>query len=235
MPLEPDGEGPDAPVRPGPVPVQRGDARPALRAARGPSDRGRRGAGHVLRRLGAERRGGLGGRRLQRLGSRAQPARSPRASSGIWEAFVPGVGHGAVYKFHIASRVGGYRVDKGDPFATFCGGPAADGERRLGPVRTSGTTTTGCGREAPRNALDAPVERLRGAPRLVDARRRGHRCSATASSATALADHVERAELHPRRAPARHGASRSTARGATRAPATSRPPAGTARRRTSWP
>jgi 1,4-alpha-glucan branching enzyme len=42
----------------------------------------------------------------------------PRASSGIWEAFVPGVGTGAVYKFHIVSRVGGYRVDKGDPFAT---------------------------------------------------------------------------------------------------------------------
>jgi 1,4-alpha-glucan branching enzyme len=41
----------------------------------------------------------------------------PRDHSGIWEAFVPDVGQGAVYKFHIRSRVGGYRVDKADPFA----------------------------------------------------------------------------------------------------------------------
>jgi 1,4-alpha-glucan branching enzyme len=46
----------------------------------------------------------------------ADPLR-PRASSGIWEGFVPNVGTGAVYKFHIGSRVGGYRVAKADPFA----------------------------------------------------------------------------------------------------------------------
>ncbi len=37
--------------------------------------------------------------------------------SGIWEAFVPGVGKGSVYKYHILSRLDGYRVDKADPFA----------------------------------------------------------------------------------------------------------------------
>jgi 1,4-alpha-glucan branching enzyme len=42
----------------------------------------------------------------------------PRSDgSGIWETFVEGVGDGAHYKYHIASRHGGYRVDKGDPFA----------------------------------------------------------------------------------------------------------------------
>src|SRR5690606_14387653 len=41
----------------------------------------------------------------------------PRGSSGIWEGFVPGVGPGAVYKYHVCSRVRGYRVDKADPFA----------------------------------------------------------------------------------------------------------------------
>ncbi|MGZ8603773.1 MAG: 1,4-alpha-glucan branching protein GlgB [Actinomycetota bacterium] len=46
----------------------------------------------------------------------ADPLRA-RASSGIWEGFVPGVGPGAVYKFHVVSHQGGYRVDKGDPFA----------------------------------------------------------------------------------------------------------------------
>ncbi len=43
----------------------------------------------------------------------------PREHSGIWEGFLPGVGAGAAYKYHIASRAHGYRVDKADPFA-FC-------------------------------------------------------------------------------------------------------------------
>jgi 1,4-alpha-glucan branching enzyme len=42
-----------------------------------------------------------------------------RESSGIWEGFVPGVGKGALYKFHIRSHVHGYQVDKTDPFAVF--------------------------------------------------------------------------------------------------------------------
>src|SRR5437660_2421928 len=40
---------------------------------------------------------------------------SPRGSSGIWEGFVPGASHGALYKFHIDSQRHGYRVDKADP------------------------------------------------------------------------------------------------------------------------
>jgi 1,4-alpha-glucan branching enzyme len=43
----------------------------------------------------------------------------PRASSGIWEGFVPGVGKGEHYKYHIVSRYHGYRVDKADPFGFF--------------------------------------------------------------------------------------------------------------------
>ncbi|GAB6036844.1 1,4-alpha-glucan branching protein GlgB [Fundidesulfovibrio butyratiphilus] len=37
--------------------------------------------------------------------------------SGIWEGFVPGVGHGEVYKYFVASKYYGYVVEKGDPFA----------------------------------------------------------------------------------------------------------------------
>ena len=44
---------------------------------------------------------------------------SPRAGSGIWEGFLPGLGKGELYKFHIRSRFGGYRVDKTDPFSIF--------------------------------------------------------------------------------------------------------------------
>ncbi len=40
----------------------------------------------------------------------------PRGSSGVWEGFVPGAKKGDDYKYHIGSRVGGYRVDKADPF-----------------------------------------------------------------------------------------------------------------------
>ncbi|PYQ34490.1 MAG: 1,4-alpha-glucan branching enzyme [Acidobacteria bacterium] len=38
-----------------------------------------------------------------------------RGPSGIWEAFVSGVGKGSKYKYHIRSRHNGYRVDKADP------------------------------------------------------------------------------------------------------------------------
>ncbi|KPL27795.1 MAG: glycogen branching protein, partial [Acidithiobacillales bacterium SM1_46] len=37
--------------------------------------------------------------------------------TGIWEGFIPGVGAGAIYKYHILSHQDGYRVDKADPFA----------------------------------------------------------------------------------------------------------------------
>jgi 1,4-alpha-glucan branching enzyme len=40
-----------------------------------------------------------------------------RASSGIWEGFVPGVETGTFYKYHVVSRAGGFAVDKADPFA----------------------------------------------------------------------------------------------------------------------
>jgi 1,4-alpha-glucan branching enzyme len=43
----------------------------------------------------------------------------PRGQSGIWEGFYPGVGKGALYKYHIASRHNGYRVEKTDPFSIF--------------------------------------------------------------------------------------------------------------------
>ncbi len=42
---------------------------------------------------------------------------APRASTGIWEGFIAGVGAGTVYKYHVESSHGGYVVDKADPFA----------------------------------------------------------------------------------------------------------------------
>ncbi|MDH5602914.1 MAG: 1,4-alpha-glucan branching protein GlgB [Cyclobacteriaceae bacterium] len=39
-------------------------------------------------------------------------------SSGIWETFVPGIGHGEIYKFNIRTK-SGQVLQKSDPFATY--------------------------------------------------------------------------------------------------------------------
>ncbi|HEU4344958.1 MAG TPA: 1,4-alpha-glucan branching protein GlgB [Candidatus Binatia bacterium] len=44
---------------------------------------------------------------------------SPKGQSGIWEGFLPGIGKGTLYKYHIQSRFNGYRADKADPFSIF--------------------------------------------------------------------------------------------------------------------
>ncbi len=47
----------------------------------------------------------------------------PRGQSGIWDGFIPEVGPGAVYKFHIHSRFQMYKVDKADAFGNYFEGP----------------------------------------------------------------------------------------------------------------
>ena len=39
--------------------------------------------------------------------------------SGIWEGFIPNIGAGAAYKYHVVSRYNNYSVDKGDPFSFY--------------------------------------------------------------------------------------------------------------------
>ena len=51
--------------------------------------------------------------------NRASHFLRPRGRSGIWEGLVPGIGQGALYKYHVVSRHGGYRTDKTDPFAFY--------------------------------------------------------------------------------------------------------------------
>ena len=38
------------------------------------------------------------------------------SSAGVWEGFVPGIGSGAIYKYHLISRDKPYAVDKADPY-----------------------------------------------------------------------------------------------------------------------
>ena len=42
-----------------------------------------------------------------------------RFESGIWQGFIPGVGQGLIYKYHVASRYDGYNEDKTDPFGSY--------------------------------------------------------------------------------------------------------------------
>ncbi|MCB1111145.1 MAG: 1,4-alpha-glucan branching protein GlgB [Chlamydiales bacterium] len=44
-------------------------------------------------------------------------------SSGIWEAFIPGVKQGDIYKYHLVSNVDGSVLDKADPYAFHCETP----------------------------------------------------------------------------------------------------------------
>ena len=45
------------------------------------------------------------------LANRMEP--SP---AGVWEAFIPRLGQGQIYKYHLESNYGGYSVDKADPY-----------------------------------------------------------------------------------------------------------------------
>ncbi len=44
-------------------------------------------------------------------------------ASGIWEGFIPDVGHGEIYKYKIASHNSGMITEKADPFARYCEHP----------------------------------------------------------------------------------------------------------------
>jgi 1,4-alpha-glucan branching enzyme len=47
----------------------------------------------------------------------SHPLKPRGDGSGIWEGFIPGVGTGTLYKYHIVSRYHGYQFNKADPFA----------------------------------------------------------------------------------------------------------------------
>ena len=49
----------------------------------------------------------------------SHPMKVRQDESGIWEGFVPGLGKGDRYKYHVVSRHDHYTVDKADPFAFF--------------------------------------------------------------------------------------------------------------------
>lgn len=50
-------------------------------------------------------------------------------NSGIWEGFVPGLGRGDTYKYHVVSRLNGFSVDKADPYAVHHETPPRSGSK----------------------------------------------------------------------------------------------------------
>ena len=46
-----------------------------------------------------------------------------RRTGGVWELFVPALGVGAAYKYHVRSRVAGYQQLKADPYGFLCETP----------------------------------------------------------------------------------------------------------------
>ncbi len=116
----------------------------------------------------------------------------PRGSSGIWEGFVPGMGHGALYKYHIVSRDDKYVVDKSDPFGVFhevapkTASIVWDLDYQWGDGDWMAT-------RAARNRLDAPMsiyEVHLGSWRRVASE--GNRSLSYREMAIELADHVQR-------------------------------------------
>ena len=76
--------------------------------------------------------------------------------SGIWTGFVPGVGAGALYKFHIESQRNGYKVQKSDPFAFRCEEPPRTASV-VADLAYEWHDDEWMGVRAARNALDAPM------------------------------------------------------------------------------
>ncbi len=85
---------------------------------------------------------------------------APRGSSGIWEGFLPGLGPGTLYKYHVVSADGAYRVDKADPFATRAEVPPKTASVVCpldGPEAFPWEDEEWMASRASRNALDAPI------------------------------------------------------------------------------
>jgi 1,4-alpha-glucan branching enzyme len=86
----------------------------------------------------------------------SHPLRPRTDGSGIWETFVPGVGQGHNYKYHVASRYHGYRADKCDPFAFAAEAPPRTASRVWGlDYEWSDAEWMRTRRRA--NSLDAPI------------------------------------------------------------------------------
>jgi 1,4-alpha-glucan branching enzyme len=88
-----------------------------------------------------------------------RPAANPMqpTNAGIWEGFVPRVGQGALYKYHIVSHDGRYRVDKADPYG-FASQIRPDTASRVWDIdRYSWGDNSWMSGRAAKNSLSSPI------------------------------------------------------------------------------
>ncbi len=86
----------------------------------------------------------------------AESHRLYACGSGVWAAFLPGIGHGALYKYRIVSHYDGYEVDKADPYAFFGEVPPRTASVVWDLAYTWGDEAWMAQRRQ-RNALDVPI------------------------------------------------------------------------------
>ena len=86
----------------------------------------------------------------------SNPLRGRWDSSGIWEGFVPGIGQGTLYKYHIISKYNGFQSDRGDPFAPYWEIPPRTASI-VWDLNYEWTDQDWMSTRSKRNALDAPI------------------------------------------------------------------------------
>jgi 1,4-alpha-glucan branching enzyme len=79
------------------------------------------------------------------------------SSAGVWESFIPTLGQGATYKYHVISNHQGYTVDKTDPYGFFAEVRPHMASRVWNLENYSWNDGSWMTNRAKSNALDAPI------------------------------------------------------------------------------
>jgi 1,4-alpha-glucan branching enzyme len=79
------------------------------------------------------------------------------SSAGVWEGFVPDIGQGVVYKYHLESNYGNYSVDKADPYGFACEIRPHTASRVWSLETYSWQDGSWMASRAKRNSLESPI------------------------------------------------------------------------------
>jgi 1,4-alpha-glucan branching enzyme len=116
------------------------------------------------------------------------------SSSGVWESFIPRIGQGEVYKYHVESQYHGYRTDRADPYGFAVELRPHTASRVWDLENYSWQDGSWMASRGKYNALDAPIsiyEVHLGSWRLVP--EEGNRWLSYREMAPLLADYVHNA------------------------------------------